>query len=294
MHLRFPILRHSLRALAGLLLLLSPLRANGPAWSRADGAYYLRFGVTWLSASYEYGVDGRRHPLFGDSVSYRDAEFGQTDVSFLCEYGLTDWLTGVAHTQLRTVVRQAYYEPSSRDTTISASGLTDLWLGARMRLLPVDDPWRATVTVAWKAPMGSPTQEIPLGTGVADYSLGAAGAVPFALGIFDGHVQLSTDFRLRNKASNEIAYAGEVGVDLGRGLQLLAGLDGVSSMADFEGDELNRTLVGDRSFGRWSLGVVLEADEGLDLGANVAHYFGGRNSLEATALTLGATWRSVD
>lgn len=294
MLLRFAVPRVSMLMLAGLALSLAQAHANGPAFTRADGAYYLRFGVSWMSATYEYGLDGRRHALFGDSLTYRDAEFGQTDVSLLCEYGLTDWLTGVAQTQLRTVVREAYYEPSARDTTISASGLTDIWLGARMRLLPIESPYHATVTVAWKAPMGSPTQEIPLGTGVADYSLGAAGAVPYDIGVVAGHFQLATDFRLRNKASNEFAYAAELDVDLGRGFELRTGLDGIQSLADFDGDEINRTVVGDRSFTRWSMGVLLEADEGLDLGASLASDIGGRNALVATTFSLSATWRSVE
>jgi hypothetical protein len=290
----FPLLRVPFLVSAIFVAALSPARANGPAWTRADGAYYLRFGVTWLTASHEYGIDGRRHNLFGDSLSYRDAEFGQTDVALLCEYGLTDWLTGVAQTQLRTVVREAYYEPSARDTTISASGLTDLWLAARMRMLPEESPYRATVTLAWKAPMGSPTQEIPLGTGVADYSIGAAGAMPFELGMLTGHFQLASDFRLRNKASNEIGYFGEVSVDVGRGFELLGALDGTQSLADFGAEGVNRTMVGDRTYARWSLGLLLEADEGLDLGASFTDHFGGRNSLEATSFSLSATWRSVE
>lgn len=291
LHVRLP--RALLLILSGLIVAQAAARADGPAWTQSDGGYRLRLGITWLSATHEYGVDGRRHELFGDSSSYRNATFGQTDVAFLCEYGLTDWLTAVAQTQLRTVVREAYYEPSARDTTVSASGLTDLWLAARMRLLPVESTYRATVTLAWKAPMGSPTQEIPLGTGVADYAIAAAGAAPYELGPIVGHLQLATDFRLRNKASNEFAYVAELGVDLGRGFEAIAALDGVRSLADFDAIEVNRTIVGDRSFDRWSLGVVLEADEGLDLGATFTDYLGGRNSLAATSFAVSATWRAA-
>jgi hypothetical protein len=296
------LLRASLPLLF-LALAAAPSLANGPAWTRSAGGYYLRFGVTWLTASHEYGLDGARHELFDDTLRFRDADFGQTDVALLCEYGITDWLTAVAHTQLRTVVREAYYEPSARDTAISASGLTDLWLAARMRLLPLESPYRATFTAAWKAPMGSPTQEIPLGTGVPDYSLGAAGAAPYTLGPLQGHLQLATDFRLRNKASNEIGYAGQLDVELGRGFVVQGIVDGVHSLADFDGavavdggaaSVINRTLVGDRTFSRWTVGVILEADEGLDLGASFSEQFGGRNALQATAFALSATWRSVD
>jgi hypothetical protein len=251
--------------------------------------------VTWLTASHEYGLDGRRNELFNDTLRFRNADFGQTDVALLCEYGFTDWLTGVAQTQLRTVVRQAYVEPSARDTTISASGLTDLWIGARLRLLPLDSRYHATINAAWKAPTGSPTQEIPLGTGVPDYSLGAAAAAPYELGPVSGQVQLGGDFRLRNKASNEIAYVGSLDLNLGRGLLLQGTLDGIYSLADFEGDgtsRVNRTLVGDRTFSRWSVAVMLEADEGLDVGASFSDQFGGRNALEATAFALTATWRT--
>jgi hypothetical protein len=298
---------HLLRALLPLLTIVAalaapdPTRANGPAWTRTEGGYYLRFGVTWLTARHEYGIDGRRHNLFDDTLRFQNAVFGQTDVSLLCEYGVTNWLTAVAQTQLRTVVREAFYAPSSRDTSISASGLTDLWLGARVRLLPVESPYRAAINVAWKAPMGSPTQEIPLGTGVPDYSIGAAAAAPYALGFLTGHVQLSSDFRLRNKASNDIGYAGQFDIEIGRGFSIQGIVDGVHSLADFDGAvgmegssgvAINRSLVGDRSFNRWSVGLLLEADEGLDIGASYSDQFGGRNALEATAFSLSATWRS--
>lgn len=290
------LLRAVLLIIVASTVIAPALHANGPAWNRTKDGYYLRFGISWLTASDEYGLDGKRHSLFDDSLGFQDAKFGQTDVSLLCEYGITDWLTAVAQTQLRTVVREAYDKPTGRDTTISASGLTDLWLGTRFRLLPTESPHHVSVTLAWKAPMGSPTQEIPLGTGVADYSLGAAGATPYELAGIKGQVQLSSDFRLRNKASNEIAFAGQLEVDLGRGFIMQGTLDGVRSLADFDaaatsGARVNRTSVGDRTFTRWSLGLVLEADEGLDLGASFTDYFVGRNALASTAISISVTWR---
>lgn len=290
------LVRTVLRALPALFLLCSAhsvlAQPNGPAWTRAAEAYYLRFGVTWLSASQEYGLDGRRNTLFSDTVGFRDAKFGQTDVSFLCEYGVTDWLTGVAQTQLRTVVREAYFEPTARDTTISASGLTDLWLGARIRLLPLESKFLATATLAWKAPMGSPSQAIPLGTGVADYSLGMAGAAPYELGPVTGHFQLASEFRLRNRASNEITYLAQLDVNAGRGFFVIAAFDGVSSLADFDEEaHVNNSAVGDRSYGRWSVGALLEVDEGLDLAASFSDHVLGRNALATSAFALAVTWK---
>ena len=288
----------TLPLVAALLLLPSIARSNGPAYTCDEGGYVLRLGVAWLSAEHEFGLDGRRHDLFDDTLRFRDAKFGQTDVSFQGEFGVTDWLTGVAQTQLRTVVREAFYVPTGRDTTISASGLTDLWLSARVRLLPLDSRYRATATLAWKAPMGSPTQEIPLGTGVPDYAVGSAASAPYEIGAVTGSLQLSGDFRFRNKASNEIAYAGQLDVNVGRGFVVRGLFDGIHSLADFDRAQtdptaVNRTVVGDRSYSRWSVGFLLEADEGLELGATFSDQFGGRNALMATSFALNATWRTT-
>lgn len=288
-------LRAVLLALILMLALGATARSNGPAWNRTDGGYFLRFGVTWLTASHEYGLDGRRHSLFEDTLNFRNAKFGQTDVAVYGEYGFTDWLTGIVQTQLRTVVREAYYVPTERDSTISASGLTDVWLGARIRLLPLGSAYKVAANLGWKAPMGSPTQGIPLGTGASDYSIGAAAAAPYVLGPIGGQLQLASDFRLRNDASNEIAFAGQLDVDLGRGFIVQGIVDGVHSLAPFEsGDRgaINRSMVGDRTFSRWSVGVLLEADEGLDLGASFSDQFGGRNALEASSFAISATWRT--
>src|SRR5687768_17020330 len=111
------LLRAVLLSVIGFPLLTSALLANGPAWNRSEDGYYLRFGISWLTASHEYGLDGKRKSLFDDTLGFHDAQFGQTDVSILCEYGFTDWLTAVAQTQLRTVVREAFDEPTGRDTT---------------------------------------------------------------------------------------------------------------------------------------------------------------------------------
>ena len=271
-------------------------QSSGPAWSRKHDEYFLRFGVTWLTASQEYGLDGHRHTLFEDSLGFRNAKYGQTDVAFLGEYGITSWLTAVAQTQLRTVVREAFSEASGRDTTISASGLADLWIGARIRLLPASSKYLATATLAWKAPMGSPTQEIPLGTGVPDYALGLAGAIPYEIGSVNGHFQAAGDFRLRNRANNEVAYLAQLDVQLGRGLIMQGSFDGIGSLADFDAGAsnltaVNRSVVGDRSFGRWSVGLLLEADTGLDLGASFSDHVMGRNAVATSAFALSATWR---
>lgn len=278
------------------MILLHPalLRAeggeeSGGAWTRQDQGYYYQVALTSFTASEEYDLLGRRRRLFTDSASFDQGTFGATDIHFRGELGLTDWLTAVASTEYKVAVREVRYLPTGRDSTASASGLGDLWVGTRFRLLPFESPFAASVTLGWKAPLASYTQAIPLGTGVAEYELVLAGGSNYTIAdLLDGHAQLSAGYRLRHRGSDEFRYLAEVGVRLLDALRLKGVIDGVASTADLE--ENQRGAIFDQSFTRMNLSMLIKVDEGTELTAGYAGTVGGQNTLAGSSVTFGIAW----
>ena len=170
-----PALRRLLPIFPLLLLCAHRAGATGGAWSRLVDSYYFRLGLSSLSADQEYTHTGSRQPILSDSSIFSNGSFGVTDISFYGELGITDWLTAVASTQYKVAVRQAENSAARRDTTASASGLSDLWLDGRIRLLPRDAEYAATATLGVKLPTGSPYQQVPLGSGELVFSANVSG-----------------------------------------------------------------------------------------------------------------------
>lgn len=277
-------------------------RAGGGGWTREEGEYYVKVDLSSLTADRQFGLDGRPEFIFNDPA-FLNGKFGVTDINFYGELGLNDWLTGIASTQMKVAVRQGYYTVTGRDSTASASGLGDIWLGGRMRLLPKGSPYVAALTLSLKVPTGSPLQSIPLGTGVLDYEIAVGGGSSFAVPLGRpntyGYAQLSTGFRLRNGgASNEMNYAAEFGMGLGEELSFRAMVDGVHSFADFDravADTSNAAvaneLVADQSFTRWGLSLVYGVNKRMDLSLGYSWNVAGRNTLQLSGLSIGVAWK---
>jgi hypothetical protein len=289
-------IRFLLLTTLSLSVLALPAFANGGAWNRGRGSYYIRVGLVSVTASEEFDFNGDRQRIFSDTTSFRDGQFGMTDISFYGELGITDWLTGTASTQYRVAVREARYRETGRDTTLSSSGLADIWLGGRIRLLPAGDPFAATVTLSFKVPTGSPYQSIPLGTGVLDYELSVAGGTGFTVGdSMQGYAQLSGGFRLRNGRSNEFNYLLDAGLNLTPVLLLQGVIDGVLSTSSFPSPPGNdpsvQLFVGDQSFLRWNLGLIYSTADDMELSIGYGRQVAGRNTLASGSLSFGVAWK---
>jgi hypothetical protein len=262
---------------------------SGGAWTRGEQGYYFQVALTSFTASEEYDLLGRRRLLFTDSSSFDQGTFGATDIHFRGELGITSWLTATASTEYKVAVREVRYLPTGRDSTASASGLGDLWIGSRFRLLDADSPFAASLTLGWKAPLASYTQAIPLGTGVAEYELMLAGGSNYRVAdLFDGHAQMSGGYRLRHRGSDEFRYLAEVGVRLLEALKLKGVLDGIASTADLE--ENQRGDIFDQSFTRLSLSMLIKVDAGTELTAGYSGTVGGQNTLAGSSVTFGIAW----
>lgn len=276
-----------------------PAFATGGAWTRDEGGYYVKIGLTSLTADEEYGFDGNRRLIFHDTTQFGAGDYGVTDITLYGEYGITGWLTGVASTQYKVAVKQAEYKISGRDTSASASGLGDLWLGARFKLPSVIEPVVAAFTLSLKLPTGTPLQEIPLGTGVIDYE--AALAIGSGFPIKDeinGYAQLSAGYRLRNSASNELNYQAEIGVNLSEVLMVQGIFDGSHSSADFQEAANEAITIGraegyesDQSFTRWGFGIIYRTSETMDLSLGYSWNSSGRNALASSGVSIGVAWR---
>lgn len=290
-------------ALFLLIVMLFPAfsreaHAGGGAWVRTAGGYYFKFGFTSLTADKEYGFQGEDRPLFRDTARYRNGTIGISNVTIYGERGITDWLTGVISTQYTVAVREAEDLETGLELSESASGLSDIWLSGRVRLLPKSWPVVGSATLGWKIPTGSPYKKIPLGTGVADYELALAFGHGFRIGEGRfGYAQASAGYRLRNRYANEINWQVEGGVKVIPSLGLQAILDGVSSGADFDdasdqevGAGFDR-LVGSQSFTRLSGGILYELSEEMEMNVLVAGTLSGVNTLAAGSFSVGFAWK---
>lgn len=274
-------------------------RAGGGAWNRAADGYYLKLGFSSLTADREYGFRGEDRPLYRDSLTYRNANFGMTDISFYAEYGFTPWLTGVIATQYSVAVRDVENVTTGVPESESASGLSDTWLSARVRLLPSHWPVAGAATVGVKVPTGSPLKEIPLGTGVVDYEGGLAVGAGFpVLEETYGWAQASAGYRLRNVVEDEINWRVEAGIGIIPTLTFQAVLDGSASTADFEegadnpGDDLIYSrLVGNQSFTRASGGLIYALSDDTDMNVTYTRTISGINALQAGAFAIGIAWK---
>ena len=274
--------------------------AVGGAWVKTPEGYYFKVGFTSITADKEYGLQGEDRPLFGDTVRFRDGTIGISNISVYGEYGFTDWLTGVISTQYSVAVREAEDLETGLAETTSASGLSDIWVSGRVNLLPKSWKLAGAATLAWKIPTGSPNKEIPLGTGVADYEGALAFGTGFPVGEDTyGYAQVSSGYRLRNRASNEVNWHVESGVQVIPGLALQAIFDGVHSTADFDdaamsgnNDQVFTGLVNDQSFSRFSGGVIYDLSEEMQINFLYAKALSGINTLASSSISVGVAWKA--
>lgn len=281
-----------------LLLLFGIGRARaGDAWNRDDGGYYLELGFSSMTADQQFDFGGHQRGLLGDSSGFRDAQIGVSSLRIYCEYGITGWLTAVVNTQYHVAVRRAVLIATGLDATASASGLGDVWVGGEFRLIPGNGPVVASLTASWKIPSGSPHQDIPLGSGSADYEVSGAVGTGFALGVVTGYGEVTGGYRIRGLASDEITYLAALGINLGRSLILQATVDGIQSGADFAGAATSQDAGGayptfsEQTFLRGTLGAIYTTNGGFDLNLGYGRQFLGRNTLASSTLLLGVSWK---
>ena len=280
----------------------SALWAGGGAWVKKLGEYYFKSGFTSITADKEYGLSGEDQPLFRDTMRYSNGTIGITNISIYGEYGFTSWLTGVISTQYSVAVREADDLETGLTESSSASGLSDIWVSGRVKLLPDSWPLTGAATLAWKIPSGSPKHDIPLGTGVPDYEGALAFGKGFPVGAETfGYAQVSGGYRLRNKAANELNWQAEAGVEVIPGLGVQAIFDGTHSTADFESlatlpddDIVFIGLVSDQSFSRFSGGIVYDLSDEMQINVLYTNTLSGINTLVASSFSIGVAWRSVE
>lgn len=294
-----------LRLLLVLICVLCPFArvdAGGGAWNKKKDDYYVKVALSSLTADKQFGLDGRPELIFTDAA-FRNGEFGVTDINLYGELGITDWLTGVGSTQVKVAVREGFYRPTGLDSTASASGLGDIWLGGRVRLLPEESPYVAAVTMSVKVPTGSPLQAIPLGTGVVDYEIAAAGGTTYFPPLKSSmsaylYTQVALGYRMRNgSASNEMNYAAEVGASMDD-LLLQVMVDGVHSFADFNEVIVDPAdpntaddLVANQSFMRWGVTASYAVNRKMDVSLGYTWNTSGRNALQLSGISLGIAWK---
>lgn len=290
-------LRRPLSMIALLLTLIEGARGGG-AWTQRSDDYYIKIDATWTSGDQEFDFNGERRLLFPDTSAARHGTFGMTELGFYVELGLSDRITAIAATQYKVAVREARLVRAERDTAISSSGLSDLWLGGRVALMNRESPVALSTTVSIKVPTGSPLQEMPLGSGQVDYEIGADIGVSYKAGSVGwGWAEGGIAFRMRNGAADEVVYSAGTGLDVGSGITLMSRFEGIASRADFDGAAIDPDRVatwarlnGNSSYHRLVVDLIYRSSSTLQISLGYRALLSGRNIVDADGVAIGLAW----
>jgi len=244
---------------ASLAALLSPAAASADAWLPQPGEYYSEFRASYGIMDRFFDSEGTRHEFFGGGIQ---------ESRELVSYNEVGWKKN------RSIVisipaSSVTYRRDSPAFSGNATGLSDLLLGARFRML--DGPTALSVETSWKAPLGYERDATPsLGNGQQDL----LGGIHFGTEIeaLSGFVELSWTYRYRFEAPpDEMTHAADLGFWLGPSLLVEGKYRGVYSVgaAEFPFEDFDYHVFGPR--------LTYRLDDRLDVFAGSSHLLWGSN-----------------
>jgi hypothetical protein len=248
----------SVLTLATLLVALAPASASADAWLPPPGDRYAEFRASHFGSGDFFDSSGVRRFFPGRGI------FEARQLLAYNEIGWKERLSLVIALPARSVTLRS----DALNTTRTATGLSDLILGARFRIL--SGATALSAQVEWKAPLGYQHVSAPsLGSGQQDVS----GRLNFGMSLpsIDGFFEVLGGYRYRFETPvDEI----EVGADVGfwvKSLVLVEGrYAGFKSMgADDAALDRQAHQVGPR--------LTVRIDDGLDVFAGSSHVIDGNN-----------------
>jgi hypothetical protein len=113
---------------------LPPAHVSAGGWTQKKGASYVKLSLNNFSTREQFNLSGKREPL-NTQFSLREAKFTDNNLSFYGEYGVTDELTLVGNTSIKSCNASGFNSIDQQRYDNTISGLGDVYAGARIRLL---------------------------------------------------------------------------------------------------------------------------------------------------------------
>ena len=178
----------SLAACASLVVSMSATSAHAGAWTQPDRGLYAKLSLGYAQADQQYKETGETFQLLSDDVA---GTFASMAAFGYAEYGLLPRVTVYTSLMFQSLTLESDIQRAQ------VSGLSDVWLGARVGLL--DAPVVVSAYATTKSPTGytaDPDPMVPtLGNGVREHEFGLSLGASLWPRPFYGSV--SVGYRLR-------------------------------------------------------------------------------------------------
>jgi len=278
-----------------ILTILAPAWVFAGGWTQKKGGYYAKFSLNNFSTREQFNLRGHREPL-NTQFSLRDAKFTDTNLSFYGEYGLLEGLTLIANTSFKNYNSTGFNALFQQDFDNAASGLGDLYVGSRFRLLGY--PFALALQPMIKLPIGAKDKAIPLGTGDADAELRLQIGAGLPLGL-QNYFTADIGYASRGGAAfnDEIPYLAEFGVFPVRDLIVKAQIDGRKSTAALS-DKMrpNQTsqnvLIVNQDFTRLWGGLIYSLSAAMQISLEASTAIAGKNTVAGRAVYFGLAFKT--
>jgi len=279
-----------------LLTMMSiPSLAFAGGWTQKKGGYYAKFSLNNFSTREQFNLAGNREAL-NNQFSLRDAKFTDTNFGFYGELGVLEGLTLIANTSFKNYNSTGFNTLTQQNFDNSASGLGDLYVGGRLRLLTL--PFVLALQPMVKLPAGSKDKTIPLGSGQADAELRLQMGVAIPIKI-QNYFTADIGYTSRGGAefNDEIPYFAEFGIFPVRDLIVKAQIDGRKSTASITspmraGQSNQNVLIVNQDFTRLWGGIIYSTSPTTQVSLEFSSTISGKNTVAGRAVYFGLAFKT--
>jgi hypothetical protein len=296
--------------MAAILLILTMTgSAWAGAWTMPAGKLYTRMAYSEYEAQRYFYADGSTEAYAPNDVykgKYRDFDYDEQTWSFYSEYGLMEGLTLIGSidyketewtyqsTGRKLVDGELVHVVRGTDKTAKASGVSDLKLGLRYRLLATDSG-ALSLQALYKTGEfydekdQNLATDIQLGDGQDDVEVRLQfGQSTYPL--FPGYFNVEAGYKWRTQEySDQFVYLLEAGMDMGKLFYVRTKLDGTESLGNGDdGPSGPFTEIGSNPY-ESDLGKM-EITAGYKLTSRLALEASYFNELYGASTTKGETW----
>lgn len=286
--------------LTSLLLILMSTFVWAGAWTMPQGKLYTRLAYSEYDSQRFFNKNGTTHSYAPNDAykgNYRDFDYDEQTWSFYAEYGLFDALTligTVDYKETEWTYQSGGLKNVAIDKTAKSSGLGDINVGLRYRLLETD---AGALSVQGMYKTGEAydeedqdyTAEIQRGDGQEDFEL----KLQYGQSLYPmipGYLNVEAGYCWRSQGyADEFRYLLEAGVDVTKALYLRTKLYGSAHLGNGDsGPEGKYTEIDSNPY-EVDLGK-LELTCGYKLCSQFAIEASYFNELYGASTTKGETW----
>jgi len=278
-----------------ILFVLVPCITHAGGWTQKKGGYYAKFSLNNFSTREQFNLRGNREAL-NNQFSLRDAKFTDTNFGFYGELGVLEGLTLIANTSFKNYNSTGFNALTQQNFDNSTSGLGDLSIGGRLRLLGY--PFALSLQPMIKLPTGSKSKAIPLGSGNADGELRLQFGAGLPLG-FQNYFTADIGYASRGgvEFNDEIPYFAELGVFPVRDLIVKAQIDGRKSTEAISdkmrpSQSSQNVFIVNQDFTRLWGGLIYSVTPTMQLSLDASMAIAGKNTVAGRAIYLGLAFKT--